>query len=150
MRSFLVAVCVVLAGSAPALAWAPFGYEIVEISSGAFYHDWPRLNNCGEIAFSIRLGSSWASSEIFLYDNGLLVQITENSDRDVAPDINDQGTIVCTRGIGDGAAKQIIHYENGEATLLAEGFNGWAARGPSINNLGHVAWQLRCSTDPWL
>ena len=33
-------------------------------------------------------------SEVFLYDNGALIQVTDNDVPDTFPDINDDGTLV--------------------------------------------------------
>jgi hypothetical protein len=116
-------------------AETPPGYEIVQLTKGPEYERWPRINNCGQIVFSKVVDQSGTLvTEIFLYDNGQVNRITDNSVADAHPDVNDAGTIVWTHeadGFGGGT---VARYENGTITLLAPGFT------PVINNLGHVAW----------
>ncbi|UCC31531.1 MAG: hypothetical protein JSU86_04485, partial [Phycisphaerales bacterium] len=112
----------------------PEGYEIIDVSSGTVVHSKPRINNCGQIVFHI--GPSYEDiMEVFLYDNRSLGAVTANSVPDAWPSINDEGAITWTRdadGLGGG---QVVLLEDGELTALGEGSL------PSINNLGHVAWQ---------
>jgi len=123
-----------------AIAQIPPGYETVQFTFDPnFWERPPSINNCGQIVFSKRMGSSWSQAEIFLYDNGLVSRITDNSDRDVSAVINDEGTIAWARGIGSAGVHQIILYRDGEPTVLAEHYP--YVSGPSINNLGHMIWE---------
>jgi len=116
----------------------PEGFEIVEINRSDYFRGPPDINACGQIVFDQRLTPEYLSSEIFLYDNGKLVRITENSVRDRAPHLNDGGTIVWerrTRGVQD---NEIMLYRDGKTTILDANRKGVVAG--YINNLGHVAW----------
>ena len=135
MRSFLVTACVLIGTCGSALAQIPFGYEVVDLTSGMFLHGVPRINNCGEIVFSAGIqGDDWA--EIILYDNGLLIQVTDNDIPDALPDINDLGTIVWTQNADTWGGGEIVILSGAESTIIAQGSS------PSINNLGHVAWKV--------
>lgn len=116
----------------------PPGFEIVDFHVSDDYTQSPNLNNCGQIAYGKRFGSSWAQSEIFLYENGRITRITENGGPDVLPDINDHGQMVWLRGMGEVGVEQVIFFEGGWETILDDHAKGVVH--PSINNLGHVAW----------
>jgi len=125
----------------------PEGFEIVEFVVSEHYTDIPSINECGQIVFGKRLGSSWRDAEIFLYDNGDIVRITNNRDRDVLPRINDNGTIVWFRGHGDEAITQVILYQNGQERVIDD-FKPDIGSG-SINGPGHLAWsRFRASPCP--
>ncbi|GMU38645.1 MAG: hypothetical protein AMXMBFR22_28360 [Phycisphaerae bacterium] len=121
-----------------ALAQVPDGFELLQITSDAHYDSTARLNECGQLVFAKRIGHSWADTEVILYDNGVLSRITVNDDRDVLPDINNNGVMTWCRGIEGAGATQIIVYEDGVETLVAE--NPVAATGPTINNQEHLGW----------
>jgi hypothetical protein len=121
-------------------AGPPAGFEIIEVTNDVeFWDSFPELNNCGQIVFSKRMGNSWSQSEIFFYENGALVQLTENSDRDVWAVMNNLGDIVWLRGIGSAGAHQVILYQEGETTVLADSLTGLGG-GLDLNDLGHVTW----------
>ncbi len=96
----------------------------------------PKINACGEIVFSTRINQSGTSEEIFLYDNGRVSQLTENTFRDAIADINDDGTAVWTEGAdGFGGGSGVV-LQGQELTTIGVG------SAPAINNLGRVAWKL--------
>lgn len=76
----------------------PSGYEIIEISPpelNHFQHGRPKINDCGEIVFGVRILSvDIMGQEIYHYDNGKLKRLTENEIVDTLPVINDDGIIV--------------------------------------------------------
>ncbi|RJP31846.1 MAG: hypothetical protein C4547_14875 [Phycisphaerales bacterium] len=117
-----------------ARASPPEGYEFIEIYVGyADVVSTPRMNDCGQVVYSV---GDYASpdSEVFLYDNGVISQITRNSVPDAYPDINDDGLMawmVCSDGRLEG---EVVYLENGRITNLGAG--GF----PRINGLGHGAW----------
>ena len=67
------------------------GYEIVQITDDPNFDDLAAINNCGQIVYSTRLNQTTDSEEIFLYDNGKTVRLTDDDVRDAFPDINDDG-----------------------------------------------------------
>ena len=127
----------------------PDGFEIVVAATSDEFAGPPSINDCGQIAIMLRLGPSWADAEIFLYDNGSRVRITDNHDRDVGVRINNAGTLTWRRGIGDKGVTQLIHLEDGKQTILDDNRKG--LMGGSINNPGHVAWprvrRRNCNTE---
>ena len=126
----------------------PEGFEIVEINRSDYFTGPPAINACGQIVFHERLTPESSSGEIFLYDNGNLVRITENSVRDRSADINDAGTLVWMRK-AQPMDTQLVYYENGMMTILDNHRRGLSSG--SINNLGQVAWsrvrKITCHTE---
>ena len=136
-----------LLGVISANAQIPPGYEIVTVTANEYLEFFPRINNRGQIVFTAWL--DWpnrATQEIFLYDNGRLIRITDDNIQDAVPDINDDGTIVWSRGIGPinpstgEPTVEIVMWENGQLTRLTD--NSVQDIGPAINNLGHVVWDI--------
>lgn len=119
-------------------AQVPEGFELLQITSDAHYDGTARMNNCGQIVFVKRIGNSWADTDVFLYDNGVLSRITADENRDAVPDINNNSVITWCRGIRNAGATQIIVYDSGIETLIDE--NPLGAAQPAINDSGHVAW----------
>jgi hypothetical protein len=129
----------------PASGQIPAGYEIVQVTQNPYYEPFPRINNHGQIVFTAWLDtSSRLTEEIFLYDNGELIQLTDDEIQDVGPDINDDGTIVWARGLGPihpstgEPSLEIVMYRDGEITRLTD--NAVHDAAPRINNLGQVVW----------
>jgi len=118
----------------------PEGFEIVEFAFSDTSTWPPAINNCGQIAFGKRLGRTQRTVEILLYDNGRIVQVTDNRDRDIGVDINDAGAMVWGRTVkgGDAARYQVIHYADGVETIVQD-YHKPHCKG-FINNLGHIAW----------
>jgi len=135
-------VVLLLAISAAGQVQIPPRYEIVQITENAYFEDRPAINNHGQIVFYGRLGANEFSDEIFLYDDGELIRLTDDDVRDTDPDINDDGTIVWSRGIGPdgpyGPTLEIVMWQDGELTRLTD--DGVSDYGPEINNLGHIVW----------
>ncbi len=123
----------------------PEGFEIVRFGYTENSIGSPRMNNCGEIAYQERMGSSTADWEIMLYDNGRLRNVTNNDDWDAVPQINDSGAILLLRGPGNHAPDQILWLVGGEETRFDENSLGFGSA--SINNAGHVAWSRTLSPD---
>ncbi len=112
--------------------WAqvPAGDGIVEITNDEFYDVGPSINDCGQFVFTKRIGWSWSSADIFLYDNGELIRFTDNDDKDVGADINYAGTIVWYRGVGDAGPTEIMLHADGETRVLASDRPAWRACWP--------------------
>jgi hypothetical protein len=134
-----------VAFAACAAAQLPPGYEIIQVTEDAYYQPGARMNNRGQFVFMTWFDvSDRLTEEIFLYDNGELIRLTDDYVQDVCPDINDDGTIVWCRGIGPinpdtgEPSLEIVVYEGGELTTLTD--NGDQDVGPSINNVGQIVW----------
>ncbi len=126
-----VVLCVAVANRA--VAEVPPGFEIVHITDNPNdYSRVPKINNCGEVVFDTWINSG--PGEIFLYDNGRLARITNDSTHDAWPDLNADGTLVWTTfpdGAEDGL---IVKFEAGELSVIGPGMS------PVINNEGQVSW----------
>ena len=127
-------------------AQIPPGYEVVQIASEPYAEFGARINNRGQIVYVGWLDRSTRSSEeIFLYDNGTTIRLTNDNVQDVSPDINDDGTIVWARGIGPidpitgEPSQEIVIYRNGVLTRLTD--NGVSDSRVSINNRGELVWR---------
>jgi len=127
-----------LALSPSAMSQIPPGFEVVEIRSSSLFNQHAQLNECGEVVYN--LGRSWEPiAEVFLYDNGLTTQVTDNEHNDGLPDINDNGVLVwdcCGIALQVGGNNgNILIGNQSAATMIGSGFSA------VINNLGHVAWK---------
>ena len=87
MRRVLATIIALLASHG-----APFGaagqlpgFEIVQIIDDDHFDKGGHLNNCGQIVYSKRFDFVWSAEEIFLYDNGKTLQITEDDFNDASP-----------------------------------------------------------------
>ncbi|MBE7457919.1 MAG: hypothetical protein HS102_15070 [Planctomycetia bacterium] len=136
-------VCVAgLACHAQAQVNLPPGFEIVEFAENDYGIANVDLNDCGQVAYS-----QWQApnghSEIFVYDNQDIAQITRTGDRNVTTYINNSGQLIWGRGIDRNPVTQLIFWDGRVESVVDEnpdGFNGRA-----INNLGHVYWSRKIS-----
>ena len=137
----------------PAAAQIPPGFELIHVTNRAIDDRRPRINNRGQIVFDAYDG---VDSQIMLYDNGELIEISDPQVPDSLSDLNEDCTIVWTSWIGPvgqyGPTGEIMMYSNGVVRRLTD--NGAEDRSPRINNLGHVVWQRRvgsgaCSPSAW-
>jgi hypothetical protein len=131
--------------------YVPPGFEVLQITDGPhLMYSGPKINNCGQFVFAKSLDGSNEGLEIFLYDDGELIQITDDDCADRDPDINDNGRIIWQKELvpGDYFSCEIAMYEDGETTILTDGAFPKAL--PRINNLGHAVWykSLGGSGDP--
>jgi hypothetical protein len=150
MRTSCLIVSIALVGLGTPTAWAqiPSGFELVRITWEPQYYDsFPRMNDCGQIVFGTRLGSSWSLSEIFTYDNGLVRRITNNGDRDVVPDINRDGTVTWSRAPGEEGAREVVVWKNYEVRVVSG--PGQRAHSGVINSGEHLAWMQPLGTGCW-
>ena len=129
-----------------AAAQIPPGFEVVPIASEPYAEFGARINNRGQIVYVGWLdGSTRSSQEIFLYDNGTTIRLTDDNIQDWGPDINDSGTIVWARAIGPidpvtgEPSKEVVLYDNGVLTRLTN--NSASDLDISINARGDVVWK---------
>jgi hypothetical protein len=137
-----IIVVMLLAVSAAGEVQIPRGYEIVQLTETPEREMDAAINNHGQCVFVARLGTDHLSDEILLYSDGEFLQLTDDDVRDAYPDINDDGTIVWSRGIGPdgpyGPTLEIVMWQDGDLTRLTD--DGVSDYGPKINSLGHVVW----------
>lgn len=128
---------------ASASAQIPVGFEVVEVTEGPVFHAQPQTNNCGEFAYFT--GYPWhTTSEVWLYDNGSIIRITDNELPDATPDINDDGTIVWTRNFDGNIGGEIMVRTGHDEVPLSPGQN------PVINNRGAIAFDRPVDPNcPW-
>ncbi|MCH8252775.1 MAG: hypothetical protein IID36_10025, partial [Planctomycetes bacterium] len=94
----------------------------------------PRMNECGEMVYSIGV-IDLPGTAVFRYDNGLIEQLSDDpSTPHVFPDINSNGTVVWTRGWSGFGGGEIAMFERGVMTILAEGSRA------TINDMVHIAF----------
>jgi len=131
-------VVVVVAGAA--LGQVPRGYEMSLIYDDDSYNYTARINNHGQIVFSVwNDGGNTNETEIYLYDNGQVIPLTSDHVFDREPDINDAGQIVWVRAVdGPGTPPQVVLWEDGVLTQITH--SAGENVGPRINSLGHLVW----------
>ena len=127
-----------LGGSAVGQVNLPEGFEIVDFAVSDDFTDPPSINNCGQIVFGKILQPSWDRANIFLYDNGSIVRLTNDDALDFHPRINNPGAMVWIRGINNKEGDRFILYADGNETVLDKNAYGFAPG--SINDLGHAVW----------
>jgi len=129
--------------AACAAAQVPPRYEIVTIDDDPTFNYAAQMNNRGQVVYTVWFDEgNTDATDIFLYDNGNTIRLTDDDVFDRTPDINDDGTIVWSRAVdGPGSPTQIVmqQYPDGELTQLT--CSALDNRGPRINNLGHVVWK---------
>ena len=123
----------------------PPGYRVVELSTDPeSYNRWTRINDRGQVVWAAGFDAYDSSTyEIMLYDRGIVTRLTNDSKCDAFPDINNDGTVVWSRGVGPGGALEIAMYRDGVISYLTDESGESAPQGnytPVINDLGHVAW----------
>jgi hypothetical protein len=125
----------------------PPGYEgIIEITTDTVADNhWPSINNRGQVVWSRRSDPlDDSTAEIYLYDNGVVTQITHDAVADRLPDINDAGDIVWSRGIGPPdplggwPTYEMVLLRTGVLTRLT--YDRYDDLAPRINNNGCVVW----------
>jgi hypothetical protein len=145
LRALFLLAIVGWAVAGNARAQIPPGYELVRITDTPYHESYARLNNHGQIVFLAHLTPDALTHEIFLYDAGQLIRLTDDNFRDGGPDINDDGTIVWSSYSGPagpyGPTSEIMVYSNGVVSQLTD--NAVDDGGPRINNLGHIVWSRR-------
>jgi hypothetical protein len=126
----------------------PPGYKLIRVSQTPWWNNAPQINDNGQVVF---LGwpdsSDRLTEEIFLYDSrtGELTQLTDDYVQDVGPDINDDGVIVWSRGIGpidpdrnEPSGEIVVRTPDGTITRLTD--NAENDFRPRINNIGQIVW----------
>ena len=152
-RRCVLLVAAVLLGATGSLAQVPPMYQIVTVADWPPEFHNPKMNNHGQIVF---VGwydpSDRRTEEIFLYDHGQLIRLTDDYIQDVGAAINDDGTIVWSRGLGppdpdDGEPLlQIVLWRDGVLTQLTD--TAYDECVGSLNNLGHVVWDEQKDEEP--
>ena len=151
MRCLTVSAAILLAGLLPAYAAGqtlPRGYETIQVTQNSAYDAIPRGNRHGQVVFLHWPDvSSRSTQEIFLYDDrtGELTQLTDDDVQDVSPDINDDGVICWSRGIGpidpnfgEPTTEIMVRDPDGTITRLTDNaLSDWA---PRINRFRQMAW----------
>ena len=129
----------------------PTGFEIVQLTDDPSVYDFrPKINNRGQIVFTRwYVPGNHSTQEVFLYDRGRLIRLTDNNVSDAFPDINDGGTVVWIRSIGPPnpggvPTTEIMVWRDGQLTRLTD--NTLSESSPSINNLGQIVWSLDTGT----
>jgi hypothetical protein len=124
----------------PACGQIPEGWEIIQITSDPEFVDGPPdINDRGQIVFARRPWPDLAGMEIFLYDRGKLVQLTDDDVQDAAPRINNHGEIVWWRRIhGSDKPTGIVMWRNGKVHIVSD--QPFSEGSPDINDSGHLVW----------
>jgi len=119
----------------------PDGYEVIDvtpISLQGFEIFNAQINDCGQITFPVRFRAfDNSTSEVLLYDNGSIVQLTEDDALDTFPDVNDDGALVWSRRLPDRPSTEEpdpVIWRAGQLWTLGQGF------GARINGSQHVTW----------
>lgn len=142
----------------PAAGQIPPGYEVIRLTEAPVFHNWPHLNNRGQVVYEARVDGTDESGEIFLYDDdtGQTIRLTDDNVRDALPDLNDDGVVVWSRFIGPEGlfgptAEIMMRTPDGVISRLTDNdMNDWA---PKVNSRGHVTWagemgRSRCTGGP--
>lgn len=123
----------------------PPGYEALLISQDADGDFDPQINNCGQVVFSKRVAPSNGSAsteEIYLWDHGRTVRITNDNVRDAWPTINNHATMAWSRARaptqGESGLERAL-FTAGAITLLSN--DSWTDATSEINDNGQIAME---------
>ncbi len=137
-RRLTIAVLLICAPLSRAQVNLPRGFEVLDIAVDDEYTGRPSINNCGQIVFSkANQEIPPYDGDLWFYDNGRLVQITDGEVSDDFPRINDLGDIGWQRFRFSDRRMQVIILRDGVETVVEEAD---IIDGVAINNLGHLAW----------
>ncbi len=119
----------------------PEGWEIVTITDDPDVFDGiPDINDRGQMVFSRQLDlSDRASSEIFLYDRGNLIRLTNDDVRDVLARINNKGEIVWSRDFNGDDVTGIVRWVAGELEVISDQAD-YNEAGVDMNDHGQIVW----------
>ena len=116
-------------------AYPPPGYEIVDVLSMEIQMGVPSMNDCGQIVFTVSQ-NEYDTNDIIKYDNGMIIQITNNTVREALPRINNTEAITWTEGDDIGfCVGTIVLYENDALTYIADGTIS------DINDSGDIVYE---------
>ncbi len=114
---YLIVAYLHLAGAG--IAFAQSGsYTKTQVTTGAFDHKWPSINNRGDITWSQQVGGLW---QVFIRASGTSnpVQITNSSQNHERPVIADNGDIVYFKDqAGGGVGYQVVRLSGGTESIL--------------------------------
>jgi len=126
------------------LAQIPEGWEIVEIfpAGTEFYCGPPDINDRGQVVFHRSLWPpDLPKNEIFIYDRGHLMQVTDDGVYDAFPRINNNGAIVWMRDTaGRNASSDIVLWRDGHLTQVSFPGNNQTDGAPDVNDKGWIVW----------
>ena len=91
------------------------------------------VNDAGQVVWQ---GFDGNDAEIFFFEDGNLIQVTNNDTDDAFPWINNAGQVVWTGS--DGTDLEIFLYENGAVTQITD--NKENDTRPQINDAGQILW----------
>jgi hypothetical protein len=115
----------------------PDGFEVVQITADPNLERGVRLNACGEIVLAKWFGQTGDLAEIFLYDNGATLRLTDNAVADVLPNINEFGHVVWTHALDEFDNGTVAFYDGQSTRFMAEGY------APRLNDHDQMAWIRR-------
>ena len=122
---------------APVAASVP-GYEVIPITDNPWLEQSAGLNNCGQIVYGLRHNNVYDSEEVYMYENGVTIRLTDDDVNDRMPDINDAGAVVWMRTVGPSDTGEIVTWVDGDLGFLTcDDLDDYT---PFINAAGHVAW----------
>ncbi len=138
--------------STAAVAQIPPGYEVVQLTDDPTREWNVDINNHGQIVYESWLRENEFSSEIFLWEDGVTTQLTDDGPldiRDSMPAINDDGVIVWSRYIGPPGpygptAELMVRTPDGVVTQFTD--NDVDDIAPAINSLGQIVWPRRMAS----
>lgn len=117
----------------------PEGFEMVVLRTTTRTPSIPHINNQSQVVWSEAISPK--VNNVFLWDNGEIIQITDDSHYDGRPTINNNGMIAWMRGQGPSPPWEIAIYQDGVISTIPDAPTG-AIHEPHINDQGHVLWEV--------
>lgn len=104
-----------------------FQYEPGSTEEGFDIQEEDCINESGALVWAART-NGFTTFNIFMYDGTDIIQLTDDSDNNGGPVINESGQICWY------SSKGVYLYDGANTTYLGDGYN------PHINDLGQVTW----------
>ena len=118
----------------------PEGFEMVVLRTTTKTPFIPDINNQSQVVWSE--GMAPKVNNVFLWENGEITQITDDSHYDGRPTINNNGMIAWMRGQGPSPPWEIAIYQDGVISTIPNPAPGGAIHEPHINDQGDVLWEV--------
>ncbi len=113
------------------------GKSVQQISDNGLCNHTPRINNSGQIVFDVTdIKQVGGPSTMVLFEDGVLIPLTDNEKARAGISINDTGQIIWSESNLNGSNRRIMLWEDGIASVFEDG----EVVGAELGNNGDVAY----------
>ena len=106
---------------------------------------WASLNDADMVAWTAEV-PTYSDTEVFLYRDGITIQISNNDHGDYSPRLNNSGKVVW-EGFDDEGDVEVFLYDGADVIRLTD--NSYDDSHPKINDAGHIVWAGQVGGADW-